>query len=653
MSSPVWSACPAYITTGECYYVRTDGGTDTQCNGKTDHALAGATGTNCAVSHPYYIQPLWNTTSRAITFNGGDNIIIGPGTYPMGYYGLSEYSTQCNSTYTADCEWRLPGGPDANHPTRVLGSGYRDGSSAMPELYATGALAHGVIYLTFGNSNFELQYLNITDHQACSNGATHTSIPCSGGNPGFGRYGITSGPSSTTVAGTGSDNVLIKNVTIHGMAMGCMEFSASKSWTFTNVVCRGNGYEGLEGDNVLANDTADGQSGTKIINHMIVEYSGCVEDYPTTTTIRTASCVSQTGGWGGTTNYYQGYGDAFGLYGTMSNWDINDLTCIGSTQDCFDGLHGNGTGYVHIRNSLFVHNAGQAVKMNQPFTFENNVVIEDCGYHVSAGLAYNDGTHGIATWPCRPATSTAISFQLAASTTYSIIGNTFFSNADYIFETNGTSTGSTIVFKNNIVYGARVFNQDSSNPVDSILVSPTDSLSRLWAHDSGFSGTYTADYNVIYNTKDGASDISGQTHSVYSDPGFVGTIKTGPYSGVGYNSTENVIPDYYLSSTSTARYAVRGVNTADESVTSSCVADCSLDYHGVSRGVNWDTGALQYGTTTMATGGWGICSVNGDCYSNVCTSSSTCYPLIFNPDASTQTGSYAYNIKLQGSIKFQ
>ena len=35
------------------YYIRLDGGTNVQCDGKTNHALAGASGTNCAFNHPY------------------------------------------------------------------------------------------------------------------------------------------------------------------------------------------------------------------------------------------------------------------------------------------------------------------------------------------------------------------------------------------------------------------------------------------------------------------------------------------------------------------------------------------------------------------------------------------------------------------------
>src|SRR5436190_16201428 len=57
------------------YYVRTDGGSATQCTGLVDAPYPGTgTGLSCAFSHPFWaIAPIGNNPSKMV---GGDTLII-------------------------------------------------------------------------------------------------------------------------------------------------------------------------------------------------------------------------------------------------------------------------------------------------------------------------------------------------------------------------------------------------------------------------------------------------------------------------------------------------------------------------------------------------------------------------------------------------
>jgi len=63
------------------FYVRTDGGSDQQCTGRTDSAYPGSgTAQPCAWDHPFRAMPPGGTPRIA----GGDTLVIGAGSYMMG-----------------------------------------------------------------------------------------------------------------------------------------------------------------------------------------------------------------------------------------------------------------------------------------------------------------------------------------------------------------------------------------------------------------------------------------------------------------------------------------------------------------------------------------------------------------------------------------
>ena len=71
------------------WYVRTDGGTATQCTGTTDAAYPGSgNGQACAFNHPYWALPPASQSGKspiAGKLQPGDTLVIGSGSYMMGY----------------------------------------------------------------------------------------------------------------------------------------------------------------------------------------------------------------------------------------------------------------------------------------------------------------------------------------------------------------------------------------------------------------------------------------------------------------------------------------------------------------------------------------------------------------------------------------
>jgi len=108
---------------GAIYYIRADGGDSTQCTGNTNAPYPGS-GSNqvCALSHPFYLLD----TSGNWRIQGGDTVIIGPGSYMMGY-GAPNTHSWCEAEGAFECHLpSLPSGNEKN-PTRIIGSGWDSG----------------------------------------------------------------------------------------------------------------------------------------------------------------------------------------------------------------------------------------------------------------------------------------------------------------------------------------------------------------------------------------------------------------------------------------------------------------------------------------------------------------------------------------------
>ncbi|MDI6770722.1 MAG: hypothetical protein QMD04_13755, partial [Anaerolineales bacterium] len=97
---------------GSTYYVRPDGGTYAECTGLADAPYPGSgAGQPCAWNHPFQALP----PGGEPRILGGDTLIIGAGSYMMGYSAPGAENCDYEGSY--DCIISaVPSGPDAAHP---------------------------------------------------------------------------------------------------------------------------------------------------------------------------------------------------------------------------------------------------------------------------------------------------------------------------------------------------------------------------------------------------------------------------------------------------------------------------------------------------------------------------------------------------------
>jgi hypothetical protein len=265
----VFLFCSVSSAWGATYYVRTDGGTATQCTGTTDAAYPGTGSAQaCAFNHPFWVLTPNGAGTQRIA--GGDTLIIdgtGGAEYMIGYGAPNAVGSWCHINWPYQCFMQaLPSGPSADNPTRVLGKGWDSGCSNPPQLWGTHRLVQ-ILNLNASN-NVEVQCLELTDHSSCQGRSSNRDIPCNSYTEPYADKGIVA---------SDSENVLIKNVNIHGLAYQGIHAGRLKDWTLENVTIRGNTSAGWDGD-IGANNSSN--SGDIIFNNVTIEYSGCGETYP-------------------------------------------------------------------------------------------------------------------------------------------------------------------------------------------------------------------------------------------------------------------------------------------------------------------------------------------------------------------------------------
>jgi hypothetical protein len=536
----------SYATT---YYVRPDGGTSTQCTGTTDAAYSGAgSGQPCAFKHPFWaIAPIGNNPTKLA---GGDTLIIdgSSGTPYMIGYGAPNTSdtSKCHSSYPWDCQMRtVPSGPDATHPTRILGKGWDTGCAKPPQLYGRERLTQ-VMNLT-GSNNVELQCLEITDHSDCQDPGPKA---CNRSTSPFGDW------ADWGIVAADSSNVLIKNVNIHGMAHGGVNAGRIKDWTIDTTKIVGNSFVGWDGD---IGATTSSNSGTISFNKVTIAYNGCGETYPGKAPY---NCFSQS---------QSGYGDGLGTATTGGNWVFTNSNVSHNTSDGIDLLYHNGSGTITVSRVRAEGNAGNQVKVATNATISNSIIIGDCAYFKNNPVTWDSSTFD----NCR-AEGNAISLSFRPGMKVSLLDSTVMSNGDGLIISSGTNCNGTesLYSRNNIFLGRTDYTSGGTE------------MSSLY-YASGATGNgdgpcanvkFDDDYSIIYTTKLGSSDVSGKAHSKYVDPKLTEPLTT-YYTGSAYNVA--------LQSASPAVNA--GVVLTGAS---------SLDYNSFSRASPWDIGALEYGSAS-------------------------------------------------------
>lgn len=453
------------------YYARPDGGTAAQCTGRVDAPYAGS-GVNqpCAWSHPF--SALDSTGNWKI--QGGDTIIIHPGSYRM---GIGAPNTRwCWPDGSFGCHLPpLPSGPDPEHPTRILGLGWDQGCTSAPELW--GAERPWQVISLDGTSNAVIGCLELTDHSGCVEHHANPEVRCERDTPPFGEW------ASDGIYAADSSCVTLKDLNIHGFASAGIRAGRISDWTVEDVRVAGNGWVGWEGD-IYGSDS---NTGSLHFKNWIVEWNGCAETYPGE---EPDNCWGQTAG---------GYGDGVGTGNTGGNWIIEDSIFRYNTSDGLDLLYARLDSQIEIRRTKAYGNAGNQIKVNGPSRIQNTLMVGNCGYFDGKPFTYDVDN-------CRGAGS-ALALNLRKGDTVSVVNCTIAGQGDCLGTVecgDSVCNGSEeVIIQNNIFVGYNEY------------LSPGDTSCYLWFDRNNFYTTQI-NHNLVYGAKIGTFGLSGS--DINKDP---------------------------------------------------------------------------------------------------------------------------------------
>lgn len=555
------------------YYVRTDGGSATQCTGTSDSPYPGSGSLQpCAFNHPFWaISPIGNNPTKMV---GGDTLIIDGSNGAQYKMGLgapnTSDTTRCYSAWPWDCYMRsIPAGPSPAQPTRILGKGWDTGCTNPPQLW--GNERANMLINMGGSSNVELQCLEVTDHSECQvfgpNACNRNTAP-------FGAWAVTG------LFSADSTNVLLKNVNIHGLYRG-IHAGRLTDWTLENSKIVANSFVGWDGD---IGAGASSNSGTLTFKNTNIQYNGCGETYPG---LQPYNCYSQDQG---------GYGDGLGTHQTGGHWVFDNVDFSHNVSDGLDLLYHSGNGSITIKRSRFEGNAGNQVKTKGNALIENSLIIGNCAYFANSPMTWNTSTFN----NCRAGGDT-IALALGNGSRIDIRNSTVTSNGNVmVLSAGSTCNGSEqIVSRNNVFVGGIEYHDGN------------DKSALYYASGAGGNGDgacggigFNEDYSVIYNTKHGLSDCNNRPHSRCEDPKLM-TSWLSYYTGNAFDAN--------LQSISPARNAA-----------SILTGVSPLDFNFYDRGTAWDSGALEFGSVPSGGSGGGGGSTGPVCGNRVVEAPETC-----------------------------
>ena len=463
-------------STGTTWYVRPDGGDASQCSGQVDAAQADSgAGRDCAFSHPFIALPPGGSPLIA----GGDRLIIAEGSYRIGFGAPGDEA--CDSGFPYDCTMPpIPSGPDAEHPTCIVGAGWGP-CAAPPELFGVERAAT-VLDLT-GSDHVRVACLELTDHEGCVE--FHSGdISCKRDVYPYGDW------ASVGVTASDSADVVLRDVDIHGFANRGVLAGRLADWTLENVRISGNGWAGFDGDI----DGDDGNTGQITFRQVEISWNGCGETWPEGDPV---GCWGQSAG---------GYGDGLGTGSTGGDWVFEDCDISHNTSDGLDLLYHDQGGSVRIERTRAEGNAGNQLKTRGETTIVNSVVVGNCSYF--DGQAF---THDVDN--CR-ALGNALSLDFGGDNPMSLINSTVYGEGDCLLLLGSCTGDPTFVSRNNVFLGTTDFGQ------------PFEDTCFMYSECPGLE--FDHDYGVISGTKhDG--DCPFGPNDLCEDP-----LLSGPLTGDRY-----------------------------------------------------------------------------------------------------------------------
>lgn len=409
------------------YYVRTDGGTATQCTGLANAAYPGS-GTaqscawvnwQCAVPPGYYQGD--GTPSPRIA--SGDTVVIATGTYTMGYG--TPCADTCSSGYTYACVLDTAHGHFL--PNNITITGNQSGvCTSMPTLVGSG-YQQDIIDVA-NSSGVTLSCLELTEHSQCAdwNEQDYGPVAVNGvavcvwtDGSGVKHYAADYSASAQdgleafnapATSNLHTNNLILTQVRIHGFTHDGFHVGGLTGTTvLDHVEIAGNAEAGWDGD--IGHDGSSSNTGTILIKNSGIDWNGCAEAYPYTGW--PAHCISQQQG---------GYGDGLGTYQTAGNWRVINSHFMHNTSDGLDLLYARGASTVFVDRVTSEFNISQQVKAAGNSTIQNSVINGFCsGFN---GLGIVDGER------CRASGNAVEVDPTGSGQTITLLNNTITGNGD-------------------------------------------------------------------------------------------------------------------------------------------------------------------------------------------------------------------------------
>lgn len=421
------------------WFIRPDGGDRKQCTGKADAAYPGkGSAKPCAFKNPYELFTNGEYNNKDSVVQGGDTILVRGGPYRMGYKGPNpkDYWGNCPGDPYGCSMPPLPSGT-ADHPTRLLGENYQ---SCNKKTQLFGGYALGAVINLQGSKHVDVECLELTDHSQCTRvgGGYPASEGC------HNDYPVSDYAGTGIVTSSGTADVLLKNLDIHGFTGHGIGGAIGADVTADHVRIAFNGSSGWDFDD--GRGTQSAPDAAVHATYLTVEWNGCNEEYPITHPIPAFSCFDQDHG---------GYGDGVGTPGTPLNFTCDHCLFRYNTQDGLDLLHVSGS-VISITNSESYGNMGQQWKMGamQKVVFENNVTVHNCRRMSAPMAGAPDNYHRYLSLFCRAA-GDGIAFSINDGSTYVLRNNSFagYGAVSYDISCSGTCTKANITFQNNLHIG--------------------------------------------------------------------------------------------------------------------------------------------------------------------------------------------------------
>lgn len=457
------------------YYVRTDGGNAAQCTGRADAAYPGSgTAQACAWNSPHHALP----ASGVPRILGGDTLIIGAGSYRIGWGASGAAGGRCFDQGRYDCYLApVPSGPSVTAKTRILGRGFDAGCKTPPKLWGSERVS--TVLNLEGSSNVEIGCLEVTDQSDCVEFHSDSAARCQRDSIPHGNW------ASAGLSAKGSRNVRLFDLNIHGLASTGIHAGALTDWTLERVKINANGWIGWNGDIGAGSSNA----GRMAMRQVEIAWNGCGQKWQTGATW---ACWAQEGG---------GYGDGLGTALTGGQWLIEDSFVHHNTSDGIDLLYldGSANTSVTLRRVYAAGNAGNQIKTKGTVLIENSVVVGNCGYF--------DGKDNMLVGDQCRAQGNALSIGMVNGQNATVRHNTITGEGDCLILTLDGDSTSTLDILNNALIGQPDFLSTRSGYAEQTC--------GHYAHASTARINYAG--NLVYRVKQGqcpAGSICGQNPMV-------------------------------------------------------------------------------------------------------------------------------------------